>query len=390
MKNKYYALLAFLGLVGCASGQTIDISNFSFPNALNDVFLVGAAGTYGAASTGANQTWDYSNVVRFRKDSVQYYSAADSLNGFPDVHSFVDRDLVSPTGANIDGYLFYNYNASGFYTAAFYTAPFSESLTSFTGSPGDALVIPGQRLAYADSLYALKFPVNYQDSWSASANRIVNFNLTIAAFGLTNTPGYFKATESETRTVVGQGNIIIPDENGNAMAPIPALMIRVNRSIVDSIYLAGSPAPPSLLTAFGLTQGVTFNSSFVLFYPTTNSSMPVVGYSVNASNNPISFTYRPRIARLASGIGLNESVGNTLKVYPNPVSAGSSLHLDYSSTAQAEKYALYNLNGQLMQRGALAFGHRLPIDADIPSGIYFLHLEDAQGLRIARTKLQVQ
>lgn len=390
MKKNHYTILALLGLLGCASGQTIDINNFSIPNAQNDLYRIGAPGTYGPATTGANQTWDYSNVVPASMGSVIYYSAADSVTGYPDVHTYVYRNLVSPTGATIDAYLYYNYNAAGFYIAAHYTAPFSESLTSFTGTPGDELVIPGQRLTYTDSLFALKFPVNYQDAWSGSINRIVNFNLTIGAFGLANTPGYFKATENETRTVVGQGNIIIPDENGNPLPAVPAFMIRVNRTITDSIYLAGSPAPPALLNAFGLTQGTVITQSFVLFYTNNVTSMPVASYNLDAANNLVFFGFRPEVARMASSFNVNENFVADLNVYPNPVSAGSSLQLDYNNAAQAEQFALYNLNGQLVQRGALTFNDRLAIDADIPSGLYFLHLENAQGLPIARTKLQIQ
>ncbi len=390
MRKMLYTLSSLIGLSAFAVAQSINFQNYRLPNAQSDRYIVATPGTFSVASTGSNQVWDYSGVGALRNDSVPYFSAVDSTNGYPDVHTFVYRPLVSPTGAPINSYLFYNIDASGFYNAADFTEPFSESLAAATGGANDALVIPGQRNTFNNGVYALKFPVTNQSSWTGSQNRFLNFNLTIAAYGLSGVPGYFKATESETRTVVGDGNLIIKDENGNAMPPIPVFMINVISTTVDSIYLGGAPAPAALMNAFGLTQGVTFIERFVVFYDQNGTGLPIASYTLDANNNPQFMTYRPSAARTALGIGLAENQAQNLNVYPNPVQAGSRLILSFENQTKAYGYSLFTTGGIKVQSGKIDGQQILDIPAHTKSGLYILSLQDQNGLPLTQTKVQVQ
>lgn len=390
MTKKLPLSLAFLAISSVSFAQSIDFSAFNLPKSQVDLYLIASPSSVGLGSTGNNQTWDYSNAVKISSDSIIYYSAQDSTTGYPDVHTFVYRDLVSPTGASIDGYVYYNVNQRGFYSAAFYTAAFSESLAAFTGNANDALVIPSQRLTFADSVFALKFPVNTNSAWTSSQDRIVNFNLSLAAFGLSNTPGYFKATETQSRTVVGDGTIILPDEDGNALPPVPVLMISVSRTITDSIFLGGMPAPPALLTAFGLTQGIVNASNFVLFYPLSNINLPVAGYNLDAGGNLVFFSYRPDEVRNALGIGLAENLSRPLQVFPNPVQRGETLKVTPLEAQETTSYTIRNLSGQIVQAGECSvLNPTIELKQGIDSGIYLLSLIDNKGQLVQATKLQV-
>lgn len=390
MTKKLPLSLAFLAMSSVSFAQSIDFSNYSFPQAQVDRFLVGATGNLSLASTGNNQTWNYGNVVNVGTDSIHYYSAQDSLNGYPAVYNFVERNLVSPTGATINAFRFYNISQSGFYSAAFYTEAFSESLAAFTGGASDMLQVPAQRFTFADSLFYLKFPVTSGNTWTTSQDRIVNYNLSLAGFGLNNTPGYFKATETHTRTVVGDGTIIIPDESGNPMPPVPVLMISINQSITDSVYLAGQPAPSALLSAFGLSQGTVVNSSYVLFYALTNPSLPIVGYNLDAAGNIAYFYYRPSEVRRALNIGLNENTAELFNAYPNPIKSGQTLQLSLLEDGLTNAYVLSSLSGQIVQSGECnALNSSIKLNEGIEAGIYILSLKDRQGQLIQRTKLHV-
>lgn len=390
MTKKLPLSLAFLAMASVSFAQSIDFSTLNFPKSQVDHYLIASPSSVSFGSTGNNQTWDYSNAVQISSDSIIYYSAQDSTSGYPDVHTFVYRDLVSPTGATIDAYRFYNINQSGFYSAAFYTEAFSESLAAFTGNANDALVIPSQRQAFADSLFVLKFPVSSSSTWSSSQDRIVNFNLSISAFGINNTPGYFKATESQSRTVLGDGNIILPDEAGNAMPPVPVLMISVTETITDSVFLGGMPAPAALLSAFGLSQGIVTNNSFVLFYALNNTNLPVAGYNLDAGGNLAFFSYRPDEVRNSLGIGLAETPASPIHVYPNPVQTGESLKISLQEGNETTTYTIRNMSGQIIQAGECsALNPAIELKQGIDAGIYLLSLTDNKGQLLQATRLQV-
>lgn len=373
------------------SAQNIDYSNFNLPASHVDYYKYTGNVSYPAAATGSNQVWDYSSLSAAGNDSIVYLDAKDSITGYPAVYNYYYYDLNSPTGATIDGYRFFNIDQSGFYRNAFFTEAFSESLAAFTGTASDQLVIPSQRIVFPDTLYLLKFPVTAQSSWSSTRTRILNYNISIAGYGLSNTPGYFKAHQSETRTVVGDGTIIIPDEDGNPMPPVPVYMISVNQTLIDSIYLAGSPAPAALLSAFGLSQGLTEVENFVLFYARNGAGLPIAAYTEDAAGNAIYFSYRPQIARAALGIGITEMESSELSVYPNPAAIGTRLQVDLSQHLGAKKFSLYSLSGFKVQSAYLNPNESyISLSADLRAGVYILSLEDESGNSLARTQVQLK
>ena len=389
MKRILPSLLIIFGACSFLNAQTIDYSNFTLSPAFNDKYLVAVDGSFNKATTGSNQTWNYGSVTYSSTDSIMYYDSSDSLTGYPDVYHHFYFELLSPSGGSINAYKFRNLNASGFYNTAFYVEGYSESLSPLTGGANDVLDIPEQRITLPDSLYLLKFPVNNQSSWTSSSTRRVDFNLSVAAFNLSQTPGYFQDTEIETRTVIGDGSLVIPDENGNPLPPVDVFMIEVVNTSTDSVYLAGSPAPATLMSAFGLSQGSSSTDHFVLFYPTNGAGFPIAAYSLDANDNPFFFTYRPQVARNALGIGINEVAKNKVQVYPNPLRAEESLNIQTS--AEAAYLSLYNLSGQsVLEIDLNESPQSLSLRPQLKAGLYLLHLKNADSDLISSHKIQIK
>jgi hypothetical protein len=352
----------------------IDLSTFNKQVAYVDTFQRAVITSVSAASVGSNQNWNYSSIVNDGFGFLQYYDASDSTVGYPPAHHFSYLELLSPSGSSIDAWQFNSLDNNGYYISALYVEPYTENLAQFSGGANDELVVPAQRYAFPDTFYFVKFPATNQSSWNSSNTRRVNFTITLGGFGLNQAPGYFQDTEVETRTVIGDGQIIIPDENGNAMPAVDVFLIEAIGSSVDSIFLAGSPAPAALLSPFGLTQGATTNYHYYLFYPVYGSGDPVAAYSVNANGDIIGFTYRPRAVREIQQMGIAEQSGNLLNLYPNPTTGLVML------SQEVNHAVLYNLQGQkLMEVNGSSFDI-----SSLQSGIYMLQVDNQFSIRIVK------
>lgn len=392
MKKILLPTLVLLAFASFLQAQTISFSNMNRSASFVDTFYAATSASVSVATPGSGQIWDYSNLVPSGTFGTEtYYNASDSSSLYPGALQFFNKNLFTPSGLTIPGAEFTSLNANGWHVLGFFLQGASESLTAFTGGAGDVLDIPQQRLIYSDSLFYLKFPVTAQSTWTSFYKRQVAFNLTVASSGLNATPGVFQNYTSQTRTVLGSGQIIIPDENGNAMPAVPALMIEVTQTEIDSVFLGGAPAPPALMSVFGLTQGITFNSKYVLFYPLNNVESPIMGYNLDASGSLTGLYYRPKVGRKANSIGLAQLDLINTNVYPNPMLQGGVLNIDLSATADLAAIKIYNIQGQQVAEYKTSENNtqNLSITPNLGQGIYFISLVNQDGAELSRTKLQV-
>ncbi len=390
MKRILPSLLFLLAISSTSRGQSITRASFARPAAFTDTLYRAIPSSISVAAQGTNQTWDYSGLTPTGGAiTIVHYDAVDSASNYPGAYQFSDGDLDSPTGQTFPASEFLSINPNGYHVCGYYVSGLNESLTAVTGGANDVLDIPFQRLVFPDTMFYLKFPVTAQSAWSGEYNRNVQFNLTVASAGLSASPGYFQFKVEQTRTVVGSGQIIIPDENGNAMTPVDVLMIEVDEVQTDSVFLGGAPAPPSLMAAFGLVQGATETKSFVVFYPLNNGANPVASYTLDPNGNPNGFEYRPDEARRASNISLNEMELNSTSLYPNPLKKGESLQIDFEGAANVKTVKVYDTQGQQVAEFIIDDAHKeLSFSPDLDPGIYLVSLVNAYGKEVSRTKLQ--
>jgi hypothetical protein len=128
---------------------------------------------------------------------------------------------------------------------------------------------------------------------------------------------------------------------------------------------------------------------------------PILGTYVWPNPSPIPATYAGEITKLKNWIStrlfwldLNlpgtctstglEAISNnsTVQVYPNPASNYITLK---SEGEHIEEYLLYNINGQLIDKGIVNFTDELTIPlTNVKTGVYFLHTRTNSELSVSR------
>lgn len=386
-----------MGLAALSSSfliaQSITSANFTRPGNFVDSVSGALPSSVSAATPGAGQTWDYSNLISVPALLLleEYRSSRDSTVGYPATIEWSDRMIqgFAATGPSAE---FRNLNNTGYYAAAYHTNRLVEPLTAVTGNPTDELVVLQQRIVYPDTLFYLKFPVTAQSSWVSTRTRDIQFNITAAAANLNQTPGFFRQISVDTRIVIGSGQIIIPDENGNPMPPVDVFLIESILTDTDSIFLNGAPAPAALLANFGLSQGDVSLSRVYLFYPSNGGESAVASYNTDAQNSITSFEYRPRAARKALSVGLNENRLATTTLYPNPLLAGQRLTIEHDTPAEVAQVKIYSVQGAYLAayKAEAIHNDAVTFTPQLAAGLYLVNLVGAEGAVLSSTKLQVQ
>ncbi|MFK7906488.1 MAG: hypothetical protein AB8B69_15260, partial [Chitinophagales bacterium] len=254
-----------------------------------------------APSEGIDQVWDYSFLT---PDSLvtQVYTDASNDPDFSNALNYISG-AVSFNAFPIPSNKYEAIDEEGWYDKGRTTKDVSYSITAISGGTDDVLRFPDSVIPYGGRLNRLDFPVAYGKAWTQSQIENTEFELTVAAFGLNGVPGVNVRTVTESRSVVGEGKLIIPSEDGSPGLPIDALLLKIENTLIDSVFLGGAPAPAALLNAFGLTQGaVTVRAVRYIFY--------TPGFSSNVLNvNPSTgtFFYRPQATATAEPINISHN-----------------------------------------------------------------------------------
>jgi hypothetical protein len=379
-------------LLSTYAQPVITAANFNSRAAFTDSIYGAVPSSAFPASLGANQTWDYSSVVSTGLSTYPNYDATDST-AYPNAYSFT-RDDLYVFGAPVETYRFDALDNSGRYTSSLYIKEFILPLGGVTGGASDQIKVLRQRSIYTGRMDYIQFPVQATSNWTGTKTYNNQFELTVAAYNLTQTPGALKASETQQREVVGYGSLILPDENGSPMPAVNALLIEVTRTVVDSIFLGGAPAPTALLNAFGLVQGSVRVNTFYVFYA-PGFHQPLATYSFDAGGNMELFAWRPDGMRKAHAhIGIGEHHLAQAHLYPNPVKAGTVVNVELPPALAAQTLSLYNLTGEevhtepfVMEKPGRAGLHT---PSGTPVGIYLLKVIDESGKTLAYQKVLVQ
>jgi hypothetical protein len=330
-----------------------------------------------------NYTWDLTELV-YQSGFNTYTRSAANISG-----NQMSKNIVYPFGALtyiVKGdYIFDN---DGLFKAAEVVAYQGNTLAPLTGDVNDSLVFPDQIVNFSAPLMELTFPASYNTTWSSTVKYNTNFKLTVNAYGIVNTPGERRTTYTIKDTVVGWGKMKVQDKNGDESGLMDVLQVRHWEQAVDSFYLGGMPAPGSLLTAFGISQGMATSNSEVMFYrPNELTPLLWVKYSDNTMTTPIIMeTSRTRLAEKTTGIhGIASE--NGFKLYPNPVT-NRTLNVEVPEAGKWS-YELIAMNGQRMTGGALSFNTgvkntSIALPYSILPGYYSVILMDDKGNRKAQ------
>lgn len=236
---------------------------------------------------GDGQLWDYSHLTPQSLNIRPHYDGSQS-DDFPDATGYYGGSL-SFQAFPISSDVYERVDENGWFTVGRDVEETEFPLTSISGGPDDKLKFIGKPYTLSNPLENLRFPLNMGLSWNSITQRNLDFEISVAGFGLSSTPGNRLITQYDTTEVVGSGKLLLPSTNGSASEPIDVLLVSYTTVSVDSFFLGGAPAPESLLVPFGLVQGQSQIQKYYQFFaPGYNASV----FFIPLFDSEIGITYR--------------------------------------------------------------------------------------------------
>lgn len=377
--KKIVTLLALLPAMPMAFGQiTLNATDCPLPTVAAELYSY-TSGSITSPSAGSGATWDLSSYSTSSTTTLDY---AVETNAFF-TSAGCNRQLA-PQQKHVNSALVYYYspkfdfNSTGIYEKGIDIAEQLYDISAFSGGVADSFNVPAQHYLFTTPSIVREYPVTSGSHWSAVSRCAVDFNLTLAAAGLTNAPCQHVFYFHRADTVVGWGKMKVYTSSGPSMQ-YDVLMDKVTDYAVDSFYVGGSPAPPALLTAFSLSQGQQTDPSYRYVFLMKGTCLYLASYVFDAD---ATFTTPSTLYMNKSELpsGINEVTGGVYStvLFPNPV-GGSGINLAISGNAPvAETYQVTDMLGRTIQSGA----------ADLKQGV--LHISFASQLAQGQYTLSVK
>lgn len=388
MKKLLLLSIAIASTSYCAAQFTAE----DFPREAThvDSFIVGTS-VFALPEHGAGLIWDYSSIDTDYTVTRVYHDAT-SDPAFENAFHYRQRDLEFQ-GFYIESTEYESLDENSYSAIGRSITDVAYPIASITGGADDELRFVGGNFPYEGNYNYLTFPFDYQSSWDMEYTQVIDFELTVAGFGLADVPGNRTSFISHLREVVGAGSFIIPDENGNPSGPIQGLLFHATETKIDSVYLGGEVAPAALMGAFGLTQGeVTVEEYYVAY--AYGFGAPLLSFDV-IDGLLIDPVYRPSAAVLGSSVSVAENEQNTIVSYPNPATAGQTLNIRADIGQHISAVQFYSVSGQLVHEVAIntsnvAAGLAVTLPGSLSKGTYFVRLLTPQGEIAERSKIMIE
>lgn len=327
---------------------------------------------------GENQTWDLSDLNITHVINQEFLDASGD-EFYTNATNY--REAIYPLNdLVIESKDFYLADDQGYSRIGRRITEVVFPIAQITGGANDKLKINGGNIPFESRLDYVKFPLEYEKTWTEGFDRVTNFELTVESYGLIETPGVFISYISETRTVIGSGKLTIPNQDGGIMT-IDALLIEVTNTEIDSVFLGGQPAPPQLMSAFNLTQGELTNDVFYVYYSP--------GYAQSVASYDMTEGYISYSALSSITTSVETDVMNSLSVYPNPVKSGSMLNIS-NSKLDLTNVVLVDQAGKVVLENQMNGKSNLSIPNSVSTGTYLLNSYDVNGTIISTNKIIIE
>ncbi len=325
MKKILFVAFILFGFV--TANAQITITADEFPAVPTDTFYWRKATTTGVVppSMGENQFWNYQDLQPIMGSSLwrPYRTVINPL--FPNALRgwTIDTEMGFIT---LSREYYEGFHDNGYGCFGVLTNHTLIPLTQITGGANDKIEFPEQNDVLTTFRKSVPLPLTSTSSLQYPITFTTNFNLTIAAYGLSNAPGQQRQIVDNQYTVVGWGTTIIPTERG-VSEPVNCLLMKHDLTVVDSFYLAGSPMTQSMLTAFGLTQGAISSQHWYIFFR-ENTSQQLMYFVMNDTWQTIEKIHYD----ISSGIQTNSAPTIFNALADLSVDAGSSVTIDFTNT----------------------------------------------------------
>lgn len=375
----FLVFLLFFCLIGSNLAQiTITQSTFPRPAGFMDSLVVPVQTSDVLPTEGIGQVWDYSYWV---SDYNLVYTQIDATLDpvFTEALNEESNDLIF-AGMLITSDRYEAVDSNGWYIYGRHIDSVTYPLGSISGGANDSLYFLDHNDIYSGRVDNIPFPLTYQTQRSQSRQERIPFKVTIAAFGLNKTPGFRRRIIDRELEVVGSGTLMMPTSGGSPSAPFDVLLVKINRTLTDSFFLAGSPAPPTLLAALGLTQGSVFQDSAYNFY-VPNYGANILGM-LDDGGTGINLYYRPKAIDAVLAI-TDIQVTRPSICFPNPVQQQQTLTIQTNKNIGSANLTIVDVNGGVVFQEALDTvqdnQYQWSLPANLGQGIYFYQLIDKEN-----------
>jgi len=333
--------------------------------------------------------WDFLTLIYDTYRYPEYhvpapapYDYADSIINKTNTFPYTDNVL---TEINSDGIIEYgeHLNRQGV------------CLANLTGEADltDSVIFPKQTNMYSSPHTLVGFPATYRTGWRSSYSDTVNFNITYARFGYSNTPGMRVSTVTETDSVYGWGKLSVRDQGGNISGHMDVLQVVAVYQKLDSILIDDAPAPAIILSHFNILQGYYTNIFVENFYrPNEVTPLASVYYDDPFFTSPDSVKIHTQ--RLLAPLGIPNMQGQKdIVIYTNPV-ANHNVFID--NMPQVKKsdswtYDLIDIAGKKITSQILSVTSgqaNIKLDPALAPGVYYLSLKN-NGSKVCTRPLNI-
>ncbi len=392
--KKIFTLLALAPLASTAFGQiTINAADMPVPTVpynLADISATAAANPTPAT----NATWNYGSYTGSASSNTYVTETDTYFTGAGiDVYLLGFKSLIPGLGYNV--YNEFDFNTANVKESGIDVQDQGYDISSMTGGTADSLIIPAQRSLLAVPKEVIHFPFTANSSWTSSSRRKVTFNLSVAAYSLSHTPIDHVYYVNRKDTIVGWGKMSVYTTSGPSIQ-YDVLMDRIGQYAVDSFYMGGSPAPATLLSAFGMSQGQKTDSNYRYnFYRKTSFNyLLTFYYGSNATYTTPQSKFVNTDNLIPANVGVNE-LGNatySTVVFPNP-SAGSEINvMVMGKNVDGGSYRVCDATGKTIQAGSNEFSNgsiHVSLNSVLAAGNYFITILDNNKAKIATEQFTV-
>ncbi|MDD3876799.1 MAG: T9SS type A sorting domain-containing protein [Bacteroidales bacterium] len=362
---------------------------------VNTSFTPGTFNPIGANTTGyisptigANQQWNYSNLTQSNVYDLVYLTPSDV--NFPSA-TYVDTGLSSVfiPGKYYYQDAYYQTDTNGANALGFVVN--DQRYGSISANPTDSCIFPQQFCAYSNPNYTMPFPTTMSSSWSSNNRSHLNFELTVAAYSLNQTPCQKVTNTIRTDTVISWGKMRVPTVSGPSLA-YDVLLVKRMAVQTDSFYMAGNPAPQPLLTAFGVSQGqATITNRYIFWRENARYPLLMINFGSNNFTTPTSIFYDGE-ALYDPNNSITDIIQNSdFDLYPNPCTGNFTIQLNNNEIQMPHQINIFNILGQEVysQEISIISNGTCHLNVDnLKSGTYFV--EVLSDFKSTTSKLIIQ
>ncbi len=372
------ALLCSSVSIAQAQPVTLDYSNYG-SYAVGDSVTWDYAQTAIVPAEGVDKEWDYSYIMGLDFDNSDK-PLQPNTGIFPSA-SYMREATYSISNYTVNGWVYFEKNGSGVYELGNQYIGATFYLQSGLGT----LVIPDQTNSYAPKITEMQLPATYGSSWSTQTRLTFDAVLNIEVMGLNNAPIQLAQNHTHSDEVVGWGKVKMP---GKTFYDV--LLVKHTVVLVDSFYVAGAPADPTLLAGLGLVQSDTNRyTTYRFLSPGVKGSL--IEFYREEGNTQWVASFRTGLA--TTSVTDKPAEKTISHLYPNPVVGNATLAFEKTSAA-AWSVTLYNTPGQVVQsyrvdQPAGQARVELSIGSTVPAGSYRYEISNEYGVHVGNGMMVV-